>query len=104
MLKPSAESYMVPLQLSVAETGKFAGSIDLLKVMIGNNKMNRYDIFLSVVYVLNDNLDQLHKVLTNTVKTKTVRLLKTYIYITYSLEYCYYFKNTMEYFWNFTPI
>lgn len=33
------------------------------------NKMNRHDIFVSVVYVLNDNLDQLHKILTNTVQT-----------------------------------
>ena len=33
MLKPSIESSMVPLQLSVVETVTFAGSIDLLNVM-----------------------------------------------------------------------
>ena len=33
MLKPSIESCMMPLQLSVVETVKFAGSIDLLNVV-----------------------------------------------------------------------
>ena len=33
MLKQSIESCMVPLQLSVVETVKFAGSIDLLNVI-----------------------------------------------------------------------
>ena len=31
--------------------------------------MNRHDVFLSVIYVLNGNLDQLQKTLTNTVQT-----------------------------------
>jgi len=30
--------------------------------------MKRYDIFLSVIYVLSDNLDQLHKILKNTIQ------------------------------------
>ena len=30
--------------------------------------MKRYDVFLSVIYVLSDNLDQLHKVLKNTIQ------------------------------------
>ena len=30
--------------------------------------MKRYDIFLSVVYVINDNLDELYKILKNTVQ------------------------------------
>tara|TARA_B110000014_G_C19570671_1_gene304040 strand:- start:191 stop:331 length:141 start_codon:yes stop_codon:yes gene_type:complete len=31
--------------------------------------MSRHDVFLSVIYVLNGNLDQLQKTLTNTVQT-----------------------------------
>ena len=30
---------------------------------------NRYDVFLSVIYVLNDDLDRLQKILTTTVQT-----------------------------------
>ena len=30
--------------------------------------MKRYDIFLSVIYVFSDNLDQLHKILKNTIQ------------------------------------
>jgi hypothetical protein len=39
--------------------------------------MSRHDVFLSVIYVLNGNLDQLQKTLTNTVQTLSQKEKKT---------------------------